>query len=128
MHESSRDIAVPESSIALHVAENWVGRIVVVTASGDLDSLTAPQLAAAIRAAQGKNAAAVIVDLTGVKFLASAGMNLLLAAHRATKRAVRFGVVVDGARTLRLLTLAGIDTEIALYGSLDDGLGALSDV
>ena len=66
----------------LTIEEFWTGRMVVVTVTGDLDILTTPQLDHAIRSAMRTEPTAVIVDLTGVDFLASVGMNLLVAAHR----------------------------------------------
>ena len=104
------------------VAENWIGRTVVVTVSGDLDMLTAPELDEAIRAAARQAPAAVIVDLSGVDFLGSAGMNLLITAHRDIAPAAGFGVVADGPATSRPLRLVGFDTLIALYRTLDDAL------
>ena len=46
----------------------------MVAAWGDLDVATAPELADAIQAAARKEPAALIVDLSRVDFLASAGM------------------------------------------------------
>jgi anti-anti-sigma factor len=104
------------------LAESWIGRTVVVSVSGDLDMLTAPELDEAIRTAAGQEPAAVIVDLSSVDFLASAGMNLLIAAHRDIAPAAGFGVVADGPSTGRPLKLIGFHTMIALYRNLDDAL------
>jgi anti-sigma B factor antagonist len=109
----------------LGVTERWVERTVVVAVSGDLDMLTAPELAEAIQAARRKAPAALIVDLSRVEFLASAGMNLLMTAYRDTAPSARFGVVADGPTTSRPLQLIGLDTIFAIYRTLDD---ALSDV
>ena len=45
-------------------AEQWHGRIVVVSATGAVDMLIAPQLETAIRAAHRKNPTGLIVDLS----------------------------------------------------------------
>lgn len=108
------------------VDEHWVDRTVVITASGDLDMLTAPMLAAAIGAATRKEFSALIVDLSIVEFLASAGMNVLVDTHRNILPPRRFGVVADGPATSRPLKLVGIDTIVALYRTLDDALGDLT--
>jgi anti-sigma B factor antagonist len=104
------------------VTESWVERTVVVAVSGDLDMLTAPELAEAIQAASRKAPAALIVDLSSVEFLASAGINLLFNAHRDTTPSARFGVVADGPTTSRPLKLIGMDTIFAVYRTLDDAL------
>ena len=118
--------SLPTYSGGFRVAENWVEHIVVVTVSGDLDMLTAPAVAEVIQAANGKEPAALIVDLSRVEFLASAGMNLLIQAHRDIAPSGRFGVVADGPSTGRPLTLIGIDTIVAVYRTLDDALDDLA--
>lgn len=110
--------------INFDVAENWLGRVAVVSVSGDLDVLTAPELAAAIQAAVQRRPEAMIVDLSCVQFLASAGMSVLITASRDLEPAVRFGVVADGPSTSRLLKLIGIDTLVAVYQTLDDAVRA----
>ena len=105
------------------VTESWVERTVVVAVSGDLDMLTAPELAEAIQAASRKQPAALIVDLSRVEFLASAGINLLITAHRDMAPSARFGVVADGPTTSRPLKLIGMDTIFSVYRTLEDALG-----
>jgi anti-sigma B factor antagonist len=114
--------SAPSSRRGFEVAERWVENVVVVAVSGDLDVLTAPELADAIQAAARQEPAALIVDLSGVTFLASAGMNLLITAHRDCASSSQFGVVADGPATSRPLNLIGIDTIFALYRTLDDAL------
>lgn len=103
--------------------ENWVGRVAVVAASGDLDMLTAPQLREAVQAALGKDPVGLIVDLTSVEFLGSAGMQVLMEAHNQTDgTATRFAVVAEGSATSRPLKITGIADLIELYSSLDVAL------
>jgi len=101
--------------------ESWVGRVVVVSVSGDLDALTAPDLAAAIQAGVRQKPDALIVDLSNVQFLASAGMGVLIASGRDIGP-VRFGVVADGPATRRPLALIGIDTMVAVHYTLDEAV------
>ena len=103
-------------------AEHWVERAVVVAAWGDLDLATAPRLADAIEAAARKEPAALIVDLSRVDFLASAGMTVLITAHRDIAPSARFGVVADGPSTSRPLKMIGIDTIVDVYRTLDEAL------
>ena len=114
------DGAAPGDSTGFVVVENWIERTVVLTALGDLDMLTAPTLADAISAAVRRRPEALIVDLSAVDFLASAGMNVLVNAQEDLAPAVRFGVVADGPATSRPLKVIGIDTIVALYRTLDD--------
>ena len=102
--------------------EKWVGRVAVVAASGDVDMLTAPQLRDAVVAALGKDPSGLIVDLSEVNFLGSAGMQVLMEAHNQTGESVRFAVVADGPATSRPLKITGIADLIAMYASLEDAL------
>ena len=63
----------------------------------------------------------VIVDLTEVSFLASAGLSLLIDTHDAVAPTARFGVVVDGV-VARPITVLGLDTVITMYRTLEDAL------
>jgi anti-sigma B factor antagonist len=102
--------------------ENWVGRVAVVAASGELDMLTAPELRDTVQSALGRDPAGLIVDLTQVTFLGSAGMQVLMEAHNQTGKDIRFAVVADGPATSRPLKITGITDLIDLYSSLDDAL------
>lgn len=106
----------------VEIAENWVDRIAVIAVGGDLDALTAPQLTKAIEAAARKAPAAVIVDLSRTNFLAVAGMNALVTAHRDVTPVMRFGVVADGPATSRPLRKLGIDSVLPVSPSLVDAL------
>jgi anti-sigma B factor antagonist len=108
----------------LDIEEFWVDQIVVVAAVGAVDMLTAPRLTEAIGVAAAKSPAGVIVDLSKVEFLASAGMSVLIAAHAKLSPNARFGVVADGPATGRPLRLVGL--EITLYRTLDDALQDVS--
>lgn len=108
--------------VGFDVVERWVERIVVLTAVGDLDMLTAPVLTDAIQAAMRTGPSALIVDLSTLDFLASAGMSVLITAQRTTLLPSRFGVVADGPATRRPLELVGIDSIVSLYRTLDDAL------
>ena len=109
------------------ITEEWVGRTVVIAASGVLDMLTSPQLDAAITAALQKNPSALIVDLSDVDFLASAGMGVLVAARDKVDGTVKFGVVANGPATSRPLKLVGLADMIGLYPTLHEARATLAD-
>jgi anti-anti-sigma factor len=115
------------TAIGLELTENWFGGVAVVGVSGDLDMLSTPDLARAIDAAAGKKPTALIVDLSEVRFLASAGMSTLITAHEDITPRAKFGVVADGSATSRPLALIGIDLVFAVYRTLDDALLGVAD-
>lgn len=108
------------------LGEEWIGRVVVVSASGVIDMLTAPQLERAIRAALDQKPAGLVIDFTNIEFLASAGMGVLVAVHDEVTPDTRFCVVADGPATSRPLKLVGIADLIKLYATRDEALSALS--
>lgn len=87
--------------------------------------LTAPLLEWSIAASLRKHPAAVIVDLSGVDFLASAGMGVLAAAHDQACPTAGFAVVANGPATSRPLKLVGLAEVIGLYPTLADARAAL---
>lgn len=124
MDRRTDDIATATGCV---ITEEWIGRTAVVAASGVLDMLTSPQLDAAIDASLRKEPSALIVDLSDVDFLASAGMGVLVAARDKVNGTVKFGVVANGPATSRPLTLVGLADVIGLYPTLGEARAALSE-
>ncbi|MFE3188193.1 STAS domain-containing protein [Nocardia sp. NPDC059240] len=96
----------------------------VLTVAGDVDLATAPAFENAIDATLTNRPAALVIDLSEVSFLASAGMAVLVGAH---KRAgdTRIAVVADGPATSRQMKVTSLDQVFALYPTLEEALGAL---
>lgn len=116
----------PADDARFHIAENWAERVVVMAVSGDVDMITAPALADAIQSAAQKEPAALLVDLSRVRFLGSAGMNLMIASHCDISPSARFGVIADGPATSRPLKVLGLDAIFALYPTLADATDDLA--
>jgi anti-sigma B factor antagonist len=115
----------PSPAATCVVGEEWFGRAVVLSVTGVIDMLTAPQVEGAITAALQQSPAALVVNLTDVDFLASAGMGILVAAHDLASPEVKFAVVADGPVTSRPLKLVGIADIVSLYPTLDEALSEL---
>jgi anti-sigma B factor antagonist len=107
------------------IGEEWHGRVAVLSVSGVVDMLTAPSLQDAISAAVDKKPAALVVNLSEVEFLASAGMGVLVAGHDLAVPEIKFAVVADGPVTSRPLKLVGIADIVSLYPTLDVALSEL---
>ncbi|OBB88881.1 STAS domain-containing protein [Mycolicibacterium peregrinum] len=107
------------------VEESRVGEVTVVAVAGTVDMLTAPKLEEAITSAAKSSPSAIIVDMSAVEFLASAGMGVLVAAREQLGDTARFSVVADGPATSRPLKLVGIAEVVDLYATLDEALAAL---
>ena len=111
---------------AFEVGKHQVDQAVVLTVSGEVDMLSSPQLAEAIETARATRPAALIVDLSKVNFLASAGMTVLVTAQAEVEPPTRFAVVANGSATSRPIKLMGIDTVLSLYSTLDGALSSIS--
>lgn len=106
------------------VSERWIDRVAVVSVAGSIDMLTAPQLENGITSALEQKPARLVVDLTDVDFLASAGMGVLVATNDEAGPDVSVSIVADGAATSRPLKLVGIADIVPVYPTLDEALAA----
>lgn len=102
----------------------WTGSTAVVSCQGVIDMLSAPQFESQIEAALADEPSAIIVDLTGVTFLASHGMGVLVATQQRVTPQIAFSVVADGPVTLRPMTLIGLDSVLTIYPTVDAALAA----
>jgi anti-anti-sigma factor len=123
MVEQSGDSVDP---MTFRVGKHQVDQSVVLTVSGEVDMLSAPQLAEAIHTSLAARPAALIVDLSEVDFLASAGMTVLMTAQDEVVPPTRFAVVAAGAATSRPIKLMRLDSVLALYSTLDSALSAVA--
>lgn len=81
--------------------------------SGDIDSFTAPDLAAALEALG--QAADVVVDLSGVVFIDSSGLRALISAHTALdEHGQRLVLVAPSRAASRLFEISGLNEHFHL--------------
>ena len=99
------------------------GETLILQVSGDLDVLNAPSLATHVDIALTSGPSVVIVDLTNVDFLSSAGISVLIETHRLASRAdMSLRVVADSPATSRPIRLMCVDQIIDLYPTVADAL------
>jgi anti-sigma B factor antagonist len=108
------------------IEERRIDTVAVVSVAGVVDMLTAPDLEKAIAEAAKSAPSAVVVDMTAVEFLASAGMGVLISAQDELAPAVKLAVVADGPATSRPLQLVGVTDVVDLYATLDEALAAVT--
>lgn len=88
----------------------------VIAVSGEIDLATAPQLEAAIAAVDDET---VIADLTGVTFIDSTGLRVLIGAHEAANNAGgRFSIVVADGPVTKLFSITGVGEWLDVHESL----------
>jgi anti-anti-sigma factor len=108
-------VAHPYQDLTITVEE--CGRTVVVAVDGDVDLSTAPVLRHALGAALSRAPWRIVVDLSLVRFLNSAGLEVLLDGHRRAAPDTDLRLVATTRATWRPLQLTGTDEVLAVHGS-----------
>jgi anti-sigma B factor antagonist len=98
---------------------------VVVTVSGDIDATTSDDLHSAIAGVMQEGPDAVVVDLSEVTFLGSAGLYILSGHSHALGSVTRFMVVSASYVTSRPIELINLQRDIEVFGSVDDAIGSI---
>jgi anti-sigma B factor antagonist len=101
----------------------WSGRTLFVTATGEVELVNAPQLETVLNQAIDDGPDVLVLDITAVSFLSSAGLATLARVHRNAEQAgMGFRVVANNAATLRPIQLMGLDQEIDVFSDRADAL------
>ena len=104
-----------------------VAGVPVVTAPEELDITNAPHLESALAEAAAKGHGSFVVDMSQTRFCDSAGLHVLLAAH---KRAQAGGgglvLAIGGKAVLRLFEITGAVTVVPCFASLEEALAHAS--
>ena len=100
-----------------------VSGVPVVTAPEEIDITNTPELGSALLEAAAHGHGTLVVDMTRTRFCDSAGLRVLVDAHKqalAEGRAVL--LAVPAAAVLRVLEITGIDQAIPHFASLDEAV------
>ena len=100
---------------------------VLVHAKGEIDSSTAgeltSQLETALQQAESQESRLLIVDLQGVTYFGSAGLNAVLDCHKQGLRAgTSVRLVADNGLVVRPIEVTNLDSVLELYPTLLDAL------
>ena len=99
-------------AVELNVSSRSQGDHVVVTAAGEIDLYTAPKLQADLAGIiDATPAARVVIDMSGVEFCDSTGMNVLLSALRQVReRGGELELAAPRPAVMKILQVTGLDT------------------
>lgn len=110
--------------LSLRLTSRTAGTVVVVEVCGEIDLATADRVAAAVEAGLAGAPTALVLDLTEVSFLDSAGLSLLARAHMAAGERTPFRVVATQRAVLNPIQLTGMDKMLNLFDTVAGALAA----
>ncbi|HEV7932118.1 MAG TPA: STAS domain-containing protein [Actinomadura sp.] len=103
----------------LNVSSTSQGGHAVVTASGELDLYTAPRLQTALASLLRERVDRVVVDLSGIEFCDSTGMNVLLSAMKRIKeQGGTLELAAPRPAVRRILQVTGLDTVFSVHDAV----------
>jgi len=97
----------------------------LVKVSGRIDSVTAPKLAETIDAIMNDGRFKIVMDMSGVEYMSSAGLRVLVGTQKACKRYNRGELVlaVVPSRIYEALDLVGFIKLFKFYDNTQDAIG-----
>jgi anti-sigma B factor antagonist len=110
----------------LTITLEWCGPTLVVAADGDVDLNTAPMLRDALEAARSRAPRSIVVDLSRVRFLNSAGLAVLIDAHRRAGPGAGLRLVATTRATWRPLRLSRVCERLVVHSSRAAAVAASS--
>lgn len=95
----------------------------VVHVSGEIDMVTTPRLHACLQERLGKSPRLLVVDLSGVSFLGSSGLAVLVESlETARRRGSELRLVASSREVVRPLEATGLTELFQSYPDLDSAL------
>ncbi|WP_410655775.1 STAS domain-containing protein [Amycolatopsis sp. lyj-112] len=108
----------------LTVATEHCGRTLVLIVDGDVDLHTAPAVHQALESALSRRPRRLVVDLSRVQFLNSAGLEVLLDAHQQAAPHTDLRLVATTRATWRPLQITRLHEQLAIHASRDEAVAA----
>lgn len=101
---------------------------VILHVSGEVDTVTAPELDAELNRHLDSPTRSLVLELTGLSFLASSGLAVLIkAAQLAQERGIAFRLVADNRSVIRLLEVTNTAGMFTIHDSLVAAEAALDE-
>jgi anti-sigma B factor antagonist len=101
-----------------------VGDAVVVRLTGELDLYNAQEVRNVLVEHTAGDPERVVVDLSGVEFIDSTALGVLIEARTKLANRRAFLLAAPAVETRRALEISGLDRHFGLHDSVDDALGA----
>jgi anti-sigma B factor antagonist len=110
------------------VTQSDLGTVAVVHVSGEIDIATSDTMAERVLGRLAERPATLVIDLSGVEFLGSAGLGVLIeASQNAQEAATTLRIVATTAPVLRPLEISGLLDVLPVCRSLSEALQGIRD-
>jgi anti-anti-sigma factor len=97
---------------------------IVIEAYGEIDMANADEMRRMVDSSVADGADRLIVDLSGIRFMDSTGLNVLIRTSRQLGPG-SVGVVVSRPSIRKIFALTGIDEVVPIFASVADAMQAL---
>jgi anti-sigma B factor antagonist len=101
-------------------------RTTIVSVDGEIHVSTAPEFSGVLSAAVAGGRTSLVLDLTGVTFIDSTGLSVLLnALRRVTRAGGAMALVCSNPTVLRLFEITRLDSTFDIHAELEQALAAV---
>jgi anti-anti-sigma factor len=115
--------AIRSDGLPITISDHWPRpSVCLVRLAGELDSATAPPLIGFLRDTTVRDPAHLVLDLAGVRFLASAGIGIIMSAQQnadGIRGRLHLIGVTDNLVVARVLDLTGVRRFLDIHDNLE---------
>jgi anti-sigma B factor antagonist len=101
-------------------------RTTIIAVEGEIHVSTAPEFSGVLAAALESGRTQLVLDLSGVMFIDSTGLSVLLnALRRVTRAGGAMALVCQNPTVLRLFEITKLDTTFAIHADLEPAVASV---
>lgn len=109
----------------MEIRTSELKRVTLFEINGRIDSTNATELGDALNAAVDAGRAQIVVDLSNVEYMSSAGLRELVTALKKVKRGTGdLRLAAPSERVMEVLELAGLDSIFEIYSNQVEAVGS----
>ncbi len=109
----------------MDIRSSELKRVTLFEVSGRIDSTNANELGEALNAAIDAGRTQIVIDLSSVEYMSSAGLRELVAALKKVKRGTGdLRLASPSERVMEVLELAGLDSIFEIYPNQVEAVGS----
>jgi anti-sigma B factor antagonist len=112
--------------VELDVTARPAGDFTVLEVAGEIDMDSAPQLRERVLEQVAAGTYRLIIDMSGVTFMDSSGLSVLVAAlKRVSDNEGELRLVITRERTMKLFRITSLDSVFGIHASVQDALDGI---